>query len=610
MSIPELAATTPSGASFKPKPAVKSHKESTHQAGLDAAISRLRDAIPETPYILTVPLNAENEYHHYSRHEAESWRYNTPFERGEEHLQYTSFLYRDHLDSCFVVRTHVDEERDRRARLGLNGVATGTANRASTGPKKKISLADYKNKAASARQSGPAAATAKPQPPTANGTKADEPKPASMAPLQSQGRKRSLDDHLEVQPATATTATTITTTTTTTTTTATQPDTKSQPLAKKARPSAPPAKPSPKPQTPSGTPHGLPPLQSPLKVESAPHGLPPMLSPTLPAAIEIELSRQSSEAPLSSNPSSAEKPLKQKTSGPAKSSANVTKKNESTPSKAPAGGGDEARPTPLNNAASERPRVKDRPSADGKSVDGERPLKKPRLIVRLKYGRNLRKRVENLLKLPPRRVPPPKVQPESQDRVEKASRADVVHDKGSGATNHKSQRSDQAQTKPVAVTKPNGAEPAKRKRLDDERRDLQAPKRQKATLAPERPSTPVQPRGPSPSTTTLSSKSTTQQRPPNETPRKHLGSVQMARSLSTDSNSRTPQATGGTPSVPRPTSAPSKENPLGARFSSLGSKYSSLGRKLKHEHQDLMAKKDLTERDRKRAAVAGLQSIL
>ena len=120
---------------------------------LDAAVDRIRKVIPETPYILTVPC-AEPRYHYPSSQEARSWQKNTLFELHEEHLQYMSFVYREHGDSCFLVRTQVDEERDRRLReQKMNGLTNGkVAALQSSTPKKKISLHDYKSKQSSLNQ--------------------------------------------------------------------------------------------------------------------------------------------------------------------------------------------------------------------------------------------------------------------------------------------------------------------------------------------------------------------------------------------------------------------------------------------------------------------------
>jgi len=148
MSVPEK--------SSKPKKSGStstSHKisvDDTRELGaLDEEVERIRGYISEKPYILTAPC-VEPRYHHWSRQEQESWCHITPFfTPDEERLQYMSFLYRDHSDSCFVVRTEVDEERERKAASQrTKGISSGQSTPGSTGPKKKISLKDYKNKQA------------------------------------------------------------------------------------------------------------------------------------------------------------------------------------------------------------------------------------------------------------------------------------------------------------------------------------------------------------------------------------------------------------------------------------------------------------------------------
>lgn len=139
--IPQAAKTTASSTSLAAKDEEELHK-------LDQVFKRIRTNIPDAPYIITVPC-AEPRYHHWSREQAESWCRNTPFDPSEERLQYMSFLYRDHADSCFVCRTEVDEERDRRAAMKTKSVPSGTSTPRSDAPKKKISLAAYsKNKQA------------------------------------------------------------------------------------------------------------------------------------------------------------------------------------------------------------------------------------------------------------------------------------------------------------------------------------------------------------------------------------------------------------------------------------------------------------------------------
>jgi hypothetical protein len=120
---------------------------------IDADFTRISSAGPEYPSLLSAPVNVEPRYHYPTRQEAESWQRNTPFYLHEEHLQYMTYVYREPGESCFVVRSHIDEERDRLAALQQsknqsNGVLTAATSRSGTpvGNKKKISWSAYKNK--------------------------------------------------------------------------------------------------------------------------------------------------------------------------------------------------------------------------------------------------------------------------------------------------------------------------------------------------------------------------------------------------------------------------------------------------------------------------------
>jgi hypothetical protein len=84
---------------------------------LDTIYTTLSAAIPERPYLLSVPVNVEPRYHYPSRQEAESWQRNTPFYLHEEGLQYMSFVLRDQADSCFKIASFLDEERERAAEV-------------------------------------------------------------------------------------------------------------------------------------------------------------------------------------------------------------------------------------------------------------------------------------------------------------------------------------------------------------------------------------------------------------------------------------------------------------------------------------------------------------
>lgn len=127
-----------------------SNRDAQELRKLDAAVDRIFNAVPDNPYILSVPCD-EPRFHYPSRQEAHSWQRHTPFSLDEERLQYMTYIYRDPGDSCFVVRSQVDEDRDRqkaqhhaeKAPSFLSGTSTP-----SQGTKKKLSLSAYKTKIA------------------------------------------------------------------------------------------------------------------------------------------------------------------------------------------------------------------------------------------------------------------------------------------------------------------------------------------------------------------------------------------------------------------------------------------------------------------------------
>ena len=114
---------------------------------LDAAVDRLRILLPIQPYIQTIPQD-EPRYHHYSRESADQWLKKAPFERSEHpDLQYQTWFYHEHGSDTIHLRIQSQMEdklavprpvKQEAPRSGLN-----TPN---LGPKKKISLAAYKDK--------------------------------------------------------------------------------------------------------------------------------------------------------------------------------------------------------------------------------------------------------------------------------------------------------------------------------------------------------------------------------------------------------------------------------------------------------------------------------
>lgn len=337
-----------------------------------------------------------------------------------------------------------------------------------------------------------------------------------------------------------------------------------------------------------------------------------MLSPTLPAAIENELSR-SSEKENSSAPSSAEKPRKHINEPNNKTSPTVLKLNKTL-----------SDPEETRHH-SDLSKLKELAKVEEKTHHPDQPPKKPKLVVRLKYGRKHRKEVERYLRLPSNKPRAPPVKPRREEDVKpekprssEVRRVDSALEEERNAKRNlvKETPSDHVEKKATPVVRRDKEEvlkssSEKRKRHDDEKHEQQPVKRQKGppTLdLDKQPSTPVQPAGPSP--TVASNRSSTQKTHLSATPRKDLKAVHMVRSTSTDSNTRTPQASGGTPMNLKVTSAPNGRSSEVELWLSLSRKYNDLGRKLKYQWQEIGKKKETTEQERKHAAVLAVESLL
>ena len=117
----------------------------TEQSPIDARLQKLTDnVLPSSPYILTIPTN-----YRVGSHQIHDWRRGSPFAAHEEQLSYLSFLART-FDEDNVMQAIGDwddgngaiKDKNPDARSGTSSPLPGQA------PKKKISFADYKNKAA------------------------------------------------------------------------------------------------------------------------------------------------------------------------------------------------------------------------------------------------------------------------------------------------------------------------------------------------------------------------------------------------------------------------------------------------------------------------------
>jgi hypothetical protein len=142
MSPPE-ATPKPAAGPAKPNNRAKySEEDQKELALLDETMARMKKAIPPTPYILSVPTMPDTEYKHRSHQESRAWMIGHLFRPEEASIQYRSFLYREPYQNTFSLSREEDFlPEDRKPKP-----PTTTTPR--QGPKKVISLSDYKSKQA------------------------------------------------------------------------------------------------------------------------------------------------------------------------------------------------------------------------------------------------------------------------------------------------------------------------------------------------------------------------------------------------------------------------------------------------------------------------------
>ena len=139
---------------------VKLNRVSSALEQLDERLRRMQEKLlPTDPYILNCPSD-----HRMDMRQAELWIRDTPFKRGEEHLQYVTFLARDKGDNLLRTIGAWDDGKGGMKSVLQDpkaGARSGAASPMSAqAPKKKISLMDYKNK--STREAGAKASASRP----------------------------------------------------------------------------------------------------------------------------------------------------------------------------------------------------------------------------------------------------------------------------------------------------------------------------------------------------------------------------------------------------------------------------------------------------------------
>ena len=561
--------------------------------GIDASIKRIRKCVPQDPYILTIS-QAEPRYNHPSTQEAYSWRRGTPFDLNEEYFQYQSLHYREDPE-CFTQRSRLDLQRDSSARSHHNGQVSGAATPTATpAAKKKISLLDYKNKKAGTRglpKAEQVDQAVKPEPMEVpiNGVATDGRRGSGSDSDENKGNKRMLDEIERDMSSFLDDA----------------------PLPKKARaaPSSPKlaVKPLEAKAKAEGNTRGLPPLLSPLGDISSPKKLPPLLSPTLPPEIEAELDRQHTRQRAASDLSASSEKNASKSGEPKPHSAQFStqaKVADRSPFL-------DVKPLPRVSAddlIEEGDKVR---SKGGSATAAERP----RLIVKLKFGRKRRKDLERLLRL----RPAPQRKEESVEKTKPNSRDEHVSAAGKPHSKHVNDVSGKTQKtkhQPDSMVK-NSTSAKHDLPEEDDTNDLPS-KRTKALKAADLDKNPQTPNSKtqhlSPAIHQRSgSKSNTHFTP--------LKAVPMSRSSSMDGTTSTPKVATATPpnttsqELRPPTSAPHGDSQ--AEIQALNTahrKFNDLGRKLKRDFDETFRRRASGETvslaERRRGALKGLESVL
>ncbi|KAL4986678.1 hypothetical protein BDW68DRAFT_188690 [Aspergillus falconensis] len=401
------------------RPSAFTRGPSTHseQDLVDRRLKRLREEVlPIYPFLLTVPTDVPFRL---GNRFVNNWAVSDegPFTPEEQQLQYMTFLAHDEGDSLLVAVGDWSDASgsvmaDPRSRPH-SATSTPTSNSA----KKKISLHDYKHKRKNGTSSSPLSQEAPGHQgastlhiandnhtpkhiPTSDNSRQRPPKthPPLDSPAQLNtehvDRKR-LSDRDHDRPGL---------------------QVKDSAPAKRRKLSPEPPTPPSKTETSSG--NGLPELLSPtLPPASSTPRLPRLLSPTLPPDLERELAKIGNE-PLASdsqpeatlNSDTARlKAQKEKPSARGISQLESTSAttNPNLSSKSPRLGSekvstkDAETAKPSFHAASNtdsQSHVSSRPSQQSSTKSVQPPSSGPRLVVRLKYGRSNRKRVEALLK--------------------------------------------------------------------------------------------------------------------------------------------------------------------------------------------------------------------
>jgi hypothetical protein len=259
---------------------------------LDKVFKRIKTAAPRTPYILSTP--SLNPYRYHSQQEANAWMLGRLFKTDEEHLQYRTYVYREPCQDCLELQAGEDDDPE------PERPPSRASNTGGQVAKKKINLGNFKVKQANgtvtpgSKKVSPTQTPANGKQEQVNGVKRTE---KQEAKADSRSHNRYADCANGIIPWL----------------TCDRPTDEARDNHKAAKASNDSADPATRrPRSPSrkadnaaskinidksdnsgATPHGLPPLLSPVHIPatSNPYGLPDILSPTLPSNIQTELDK-------------------------------------------------------------------------------------------------------------------------------------------------------------------------------------------------------------------------------------------------------------------------------------------------------------------------------
>jgi hypothetical protein len=578
---------------------------------LDQVFKRIKTAVPHAPYILSTP--SLHPYTYHSRQESFAWMLGHLWRQDEESLQYRTYVYREPCQDCLELQAGEDDDQPDRHESRTSSSGAQVA-------KKKLNLSAFKVKQANgtitpgSKKVSPTLPPTKVIPEQVNGVKkaekhvASDQKPAARSP------KRYVDSLAENTAALKCDRA--------------SNDARDERTSSKPSHDGPDPAKRPRPRSPShkrgtsdtkisidkssrsnGTPHGLPPLLSPVQEPSSnPYGLPDILSPTLPSNIQAELDKLETQR-------------KRAESNASTSSSDRKSQTLAVP---------EVRTQKAIETVKAEPRIRSVP-VNGKSPNIEPPKRKedvdPSLVVKLKFSKAKAPTVTQLLRLPPKRTNVEKKERHDVKDSLSSSQKQVVEEplkKKKPIPKVAARRSDNTtpvstpSAKPATVPTPAPRIPEKRPRTDDDTATAVPSKRPRAASSQDRPSTPTQQAISSPS---ISNKSSAQKAQSQfTTPKNNHKTVSMLRTHSTESNESTPGRSVATPAGIKvenkrgPTSAPldSKKQADIALLNQTSMKLNQMGRALKHEATKILTAtgKPPTKQEEKRAAVTNMECIL